>query len=158
MVAVVHIASEMAPFAKVGGLGDVVYSLSKAMIKRGCSIEVILPYYGFLKGKISPLEKCLDVDHKGGRYQVFKTDVEGISVTLLDTKEPLFQREKIYGFKDALHKWKNTPCSPKKCQQLLLKLLKWANIILGSLVVVIPLVEPIKEFKEVLECVVDYKK
>jgi len=42
---VVHIAAELAPFAKVGGLGDVVTGLAKACEERGHYVEVILPYY-----------------------------------------------------------------------------------------------------------------
>lgn len=46
---IVHIASEMAPLAKVGGLGDVVYGLSRASQKLGHKVEVFLPKYDFLK-------------------------------------------------------------------------------------------------------------
>ena len=44
-LSVVHITAEMAPCAKVGGLGDVVTGLSKACLAQGHSAEVILPYY-----------------------------------------------------------------------------------------------------------------
>ncbi|XP_021904693.1 probable starch synthase 4, chloroplastic/amyloplastic isoform X2 [Carica papaya] len=42
---VVHIAAEMAPVAKVGGLGDVVTGLGKALQKRGHLLEIIIPKY-----------------------------------------------------------------------------------------------------------------
>ena len=42
-------AAEMAPVAKVGGLGDVVTGLSKAMIDRGNVVETVLPYYKSLE-------------------------------------------------------------------------------------------------------------
>ena len=38
-------AAEMAPIAKVGGLGDVITGLSRAMMARGNLVEVVLPYY-----------------------------------------------------------------------------------------------------------------
>jgi starch synthase len=38
-----HIAVEMAPVAKVGGLGDVVTALSRAVQEEGHLVEVILP-------------------------------------------------------------------------------------------------------------------
>eukprot|EP00803_Ostreobium_quekettii_P003798 evm.model.scf_1142EXC.6 EVM.evm.TU.scf_1142EXC.6 scf_1142EXC:41238-47548(-) len=42
---VVHVTAEMAPLAKVGGLGDVVTGLARACCARGHQVEVILPYY-----------------------------------------------------------------------------------------------------------------
>lgn len=40
---VVHIAVEMAPIAKVGGLGDVVTALGRAVKENGHTVEVIVP-------------------------------------------------------------------------------------------------------------------
>lgn len=37
---VVHITAEMAPVAKVGGLGDVVQGLAKATAERGHNVQV----------------------------------------------------------------------------------------------------------------------
>lgn len=42
---VLHIASECAPFAKTGGLGDVVGSLPIAQRERGMDVRVVLPLY-----------------------------------------------------------------------------------------------------------------
>lgn len=42
-VHVVHITAEMAPHAKVGGLGDVVTGLAKACLARGHNVEIMLP-------------------------------------------------------------------------------------------------------------------
>ena len=39
---IVHICSELAPVAKVGGLADVVFSLSKTLARQGEDIEIIL--------------------------------------------------------------------------------------------------------------------
>lgn len=52
---VVMIASECAPVAKVGGLGDVVYGLSKELEVRGNHVEIILPKYD-----------CMRYDHVWG--------------------------------------------------------------------------------------------
>ena len=43
------IASECAPVAKVGGLGDVVYGLSKELEIRGNAVEIILPKYDCMR-------------------------------------------------------------------------------------------------------------
>jgi hypothetical protein len=40
---VVHITAEMAPYAKVGGLGDVVTGLARACLARGHNVEIMLP-------------------------------------------------------------------------------------------------------------------
>ncbi len=42
---IVMIASECAPAAKTGGLGDVVYGLSRELEMRGNAVEIILPKY-----------------------------------------------------------------------------------------------------------------
>jgi len=46
---IVMVASECAPAAKVGGLGDVVHGLSKELALRGNAVEVILPKYDCLR-------------------------------------------------------------------------------------------------------------
>jgi starch synthase len=45
---IVHIASELAPVAKVGGLADVVFGLSRELEIRGNDVEIILPKYDCL--------------------------------------------------------------------------------------------------------------
>jgi starch synthase len=46
---VVHIAPEMAPVAKVGGLADVVFGLTRELAIRGNHVEIILPKYDTLR-------------------------------------------------------------------------------------------------------------
>lgn len=46
---IVMVASECAPVAKVGGLGDVVYGLSRELEIRGNAVEVILPKYDCMR-------------------------------------------------------------------------------------------------------------
>jgi len=43
---IVHIASEVAPFSKTGGLGDVSRSLPKALTRLGHEVIIITPLYG----------------------------------------------------------------------------------------------------------------
>ena len=55
---IVQIASECAPVAKVGGLGDVVYGLSRELQSRIHWVEVILPKYDCMRyDQIWGLEK-----------------------------------------------------------------------------------------------------
>ena len=46
---IVHVTVEMAPIAKVGGLGDVVTALGRAVQEEGHKVEVILPKYDCLQ-------------------------------------------------------------------------------------------------------------
>jgi starch synthase len=46
---IIMISSECAPVAKVGGLGDVIYGLSRELAIRGNSVEIILPKYDCLR-------------------------------------------------------------------------------------------------------------
>lgn len=48
MLKVLFVAAEAAPFAKTGGLGDVVGSLPKALRDEGIDARVLIPHYGFI--------------------------------------------------------------------------------------------------------------
>ena len=56
---IIMIATECAPAAKVGGLGDVVSGLSRELAVRGNAVEVILPKYDCMRyDRIFGLAKC----------------------------------------------------------------------------------------------------
>ncbi|MBI5388214.1 MAG: glycogen synthase GlgA [Verrucomicrobia bacterium] len=58
---IVMITPEMAPVAKVGGLGDVVYGLSRELELRGNAVEIILPKYDCMRyDQISGLTRTYD--------------------------------------------------------------------------------------------------
>lgn len=42
---IIHIASELAPIAKVGGLGDVILGLCRELSWKGYDVDIIIPYY-----------------------------------------------------------------------------------------------------------------
>jgi starch synthase len=58
---IVQIASECAPVAKVGGLGDVVYGLSRELEIRGNCVEIIMPMYD-----------CMRYDHIWGLHEAYR--------------------------------------------------------------------------------------
>ncbi|GAA6615039.1 glycogen synthase GlgA [Scytonema sp. NUACC26] len=57
---IVHLASECAPVIKAGGLGDVVYGLSRELENRGHCVEIILPKYD-----------CMRYDHIWGLHDAY---------------------------------------------------------------------------------------
>jgi starch synthase len=48
---VLFASAEVVPFAKVGGLSDVVGALPKALCQQGVDARVIMPYYGLIDGE-----------------------------------------------------------------------------------------------------------
>jgi starch synthase len=58
---IVQIASECAPVIKAGGLGDVVYGLSRELEIRGHGVELILPKYD-----------CMRYDHIWGLHEAYR--------------------------------------------------------------------------------------
>ena len=48
---ILFVGSECVPFAKAGGLGDVVGALPKALVRRGHDVRVVIPKYGFIDAR-----------------------------------------------------------------------------------------------------------
>jgi len=102
------IASECAPVAKVGGLADVVYGLSKNLELRGNSVEILLPKYDCLRNdQITDLTlfyKDLSVPWNRGavRCSVWLGSVSGRKCFFIEphSNENFFARRVIYGCAD----------------------------------------------------------
>ena len=52
---VLFIAAEASPFVKIGGLGDVIGSLPKALQAEGVEARVVLPLYSSINREKFPL-------------------------------------------------------------------------------------------------------
>ncbi|MBL8162562.1 MAG: glycogen synthase [Anaerolineae bacterium] len=80
-------SAEAAPFAKVGGMADVVGSLPKALRNLGADARVILPYYGFIdavKYQIEPIFSFEFTRRTGTTdVYVFKTIYDGVPFYLV---------------------------------------------------------------------------
>ncbi|KAH6822132.1 starch synthase 3 [Perilla frutescens var. hirtella] len=95
---IVHIAVEMAPIAKVGGLGDVVTSLSRAVQDMNHNVEIILPKYDCMKfSQVKDLQFHKSYFWGGTEIKVWFGKVEGLSVYFLEPQNGLFWVGCIYG-------------------------------------------------------------
>ncbi len=110
---IIHIASEMARVAKVGGLGDVILGLSRQVANEGHTVEVILPKYTCLNyANIRDLHVLYrDLwSYGGGRWHhntIWCGWAEGIKIYLIETHTPphYFDREKVYGYQDDVERF-----------------------------------------------------
>lgn len=109
---IVHIASELAPIAKVGGLADVVLGLSRELSAQGHQVEVILPKFDCLiQRDIEHLEVYLDLKTTyGGQKHIVKVwtgTVQGVRVYFIDSFAPksFFNHGRIYGATEDIDRY-----------------------------------------------------
>ncbi len=98
---ILFIASEMTPFIKTGGLGDVVGSLPKALRDRGVNVKVILPLYSKIDYAKYNLQKVMDGNcvNMGNCSEFFSVHhsgyIPGVDVFFLEFNK-YFERSGIY--------------------------------------------------------------
>jgi len=110
---IVQIASECAPVAKVGGLGDVVYGLSRELQVRGNHVEIILPKYDCMRyDQIWGLTKVYDdlwVPWHGGAIHtsVWHGEVYGLHCYFIEphSQDNFFNRGGFYGYLDEVRRY-----------------------------------------------------
>jgi len=97
---IVHVSSECVPYAKTGGLGDVVPALSKALAKSGNEVYIFLPRYGIINLEKLTLIKndiMIDFNKQNTYFNVYKDEtIEGVKVFFIDYA-PLYDRKGVYG-------------------------------------------------------------
>ena len=95
---VMSVAVEMAPIAKVGGLGDVVTSLSLAVEAEGHRVEVVLPKYDCMKyDLIDDLKEEKGFEWGGTYNHVYSGTVEGVKTFFIDPDNGMFKVGMVYG-------------------------------------------------------------
>eukprot|EP00271_Cylindrocystis_brebissonii_P008931 TRINITY_DN2346_c1_g1_i1.p1 TRINITY_DN2346_c1_g1~~TRINITY_DN2346_c1_g1_i1.p1 ORF type:complete len:1210 (+),score=398.35 TRINITY_DN2346_c1_g1_i1:1220-4849(+) len=102
---IVHIAAEMAPVAKVGGLGDVVTGLGRALQKKGHLVEVVLPKYDCMDYsrivglQVMDYDLMSYFDGQQHKSKVWRGIVEGLPVYFIEPLHPsrFFWRNCFYG-------------------------------------------------------------
>lgn len=101
---VLLLSSECHPFAKTGGLGDVVGSLPKALAKKGAQCVVVLPKYKIIKEEYLRQMTFKEFFYVklGWRSQycgIFELEKDGVKYIFLDN-EYYFGGDGIYGWGD----------------------------------------------------------
>ena len=92
------ISSECEPFAKTGGLADVVDALSRALGGLGHEVDVFLPRYRGVEPPAGSHRRTLTVptDGTGGDVALWDGAADGYRIRLVD-HPPSFDREGLYG-------------------------------------------------------------
>ncbi|CAA3021848.1 Hypothetical predicted protein [Olea europaea subsp. europaea] len=102
LIHIVHVTAEMAPIAKVGGLGDVVTGLARACLSRGHKVNVFLPFYECInKQQIKNLELVNTYDsYYDGSWvstNAYQGVVSGIPVIFVEPSNHFFKGQCVYG-------------------------------------------------------------
>lgn len=101
---IIHIASEVSPFSKTGGLGDVTRSLPKATYRLGHKVSIITPLYGKLvdkeKYKMKLLHKDINVvidSEHSIKVNFWQGQlISGLTVYFIENKEHFSKFKKVY--------------------------------------------------------------
>ena len=109
---IVHITSELAPFAKAGGLGDMVQGLCTVLSKEN-EVSIFLPFYDLIdRSQLKKLKKlpttlmtyenCHQVENS-----VYCALEKGVNIYLFEPhgEKKYFERGKIYGEKDDIERF-----------------------------------------------------
>jgi starch synthase len=110
---IIHVAAELAPIAKVGGLGDVLHGLSKALLNKNHSVRILLPKYDTLDlnyvKHLEIIETHLLVHFGDAQFlnTLWQGMVDGIPVIFFESHDPyrFFERGKVYGFPDDVSRF-----------------------------------------------------
>ena len=97
---IVMVASEVEPFAKTGGLGDVLGALPKALSENNCNVIVVMPKYQQINEKYCQQMEFLgyiyvDLNWRHQYCGIFKLIKDNVTYYFLDN-EFYFKHEKLY--------------------------------------------------------------
>ena len=100
MARILMVSSEAAPYAKTGGLSDVLGALPQALVARGEEVAVLIPHYRGM-----PINTSVRVAYGGLRIElgsfthevdILETSAGGVTFYFADSP-PLYNREGLYG-------------------------------------------------------------
>ena len=94
---ILFVSAEVAPIAKVGGMGDVVGALPKVLRSMGHDVRIFMPYYGFLADKMElPTEPVWQGSAMFNAFSVYETVLPGTDVPLYLFGHPAFDPKRVY--------------------------------------------------------------
>lgn len=94
---ILFVSAEVAPIAKVGGMGDVVGALPKVLRSMGHDVRIFMPYYGFLADKMElPTEPVWQGGAMFNAFSVYETVLPGTDVPLYLFGHPAFDPKRVY--------------------------------------------------------------
>ncbi|MEG1929780.1 MAG: glycogen synthase GlgA [Anaerovorax sp.] len=101
---ILFVSTEASPFAKSGGLGDVVGSLPKALNNKDIEVRVILPLYKSIKERYQDEllflgEFQVSLSWRNPYCGIFQMEYEGVTFYFVDN-EQYFNRDAYYGYFD----------------------------------------------------------
>ena len=113
---ILFVASEAAPYVKVGGLGEVMYSLPRALRELGCDARVLIPKYATmdtekfpLKIEIDGLRPVPDVSDPNGLFVSnilrYEDEHNKTIAYFLENMEYYEKRANTYGYSDDAVRW-----------------------------------------------------
>ncbi len=98
---IMFVSSEVAPFAKAGGLADVSHDLPKALAALGHSVSIVTPKHrgSEIRGELRSLQQKISVTMtwKKEEAEIFASEIEGGVKVYLVGKDAYYDRQGIYG-------------------------------------------------------------
>src|SRR3989338_2930430 len=116
---ILFVATEAAPFVKIGGLGSVMYSLPRALSELGHDARVMIPKYLSVDESVNKLK----IDYRGlevptenenepahlicnvKRYDRENKNTDPVTTYFLENQEYYEQRANVYGYADDAVRW-----------------------------------------------------
>ncbi len=105
---IIFASSEVAPFSKSGGLGDVASALPRALAQRGHNVVIVTPLYGHLDSeqmRLSRRLQPLEVPRKSKQQSKVEATLwetrlnHGVRIVFVEAEE-YFGRQGLYGYDD----------------------------------------------------------
>ncbi len=108
LLKILFASSEVAPYAKTGGLGDVAGSLPKALAELGHDVRIVLPKYKQIAEGDYVTDYPVEMDHHLETGILRQTKLKGrnyqVPVYFIDNYK-YFYRDGIYGFADEAERY-----------------------------------------------------
>lgn len=108
---ILFVGPEAAPYVKVGGLGEVLHALPKALREIGHDARVLIPKYGIIDEEKFKLDmvveqmKIPDAGTDGLICNVKRHAADGSITYFLENQEYFEKRSSVYGYDDDAARW-----------------------------------------------------